>query len=52
MSDDPRDGVCNKWGQTHNLKSSFLVEAEHLALDGTSIPRLTCVDEPAHPVRA
>lgn len=43
MSESPRDGVCNKWGQTHDLKNLFISDGSQFTTSGGENPTLTIV---------
>jgi choline dehydrogenase-like flavoprotein len=43
MSADPRDGVTNGWGQTHDLKNLFISDGSALTTPGAANPTLTIV---------
>lgn len=43
MSADPRDGVANAWGQTHNVKNLFISDGSALPTAGSANPTLTIV---------
>lgn len=43
MSADPRDGVCNKWGQTHQVKNLYISDGCQLSTSGAPNPTLTIV---------
>jgi choline dehydrogenase-like flavoprotein len=43
MSANPRDGVCNKWGQTHDLKNLFISDGSQFTTSGAENPTLTIV---------
>jgi choline dehydrogenase-like flavoprotein len=43
MSGNPRDGVCNKWGQTHDLKNLFISDGSQFTTSGGENPTLTIV---------
>jgi choline dehydrogenase-like flavoprotein len=43
MSADPRDGVCNGWGQTHEIKNLFISDGSALSTPGGANPTLTIV---------
>jgi choline dehydrogenase-like flavoprotein len=43
MSDAPRDGVCNKWGQTHDIKNLFISDGSQFTTSGAENPTLTIV---------
>jgi choline dehydrogenase-like flavoprotein len=43
MSENPRDGVCNKWGQTHDIKNLFISDRSVFTTSGAENPTLTIV---------
>jgi choline dehydrogenase-like flavoprotein len=43
MSADPRDGVANAWGQTHDIKNLFISDGSALPTSGSANPTLTIV---------
>jgi len=43
MSGDPRDGVTNAWGQTHDIKNLFVSDGSALTTPGAANPTLTIV---------
>ena len=43
MSSDPRDGVTNAWGQTHDIKNLFISDGSVLTTPGAANPTLTIV---------
>jgi choline dehydrogenase-like flavoprotein len=43
MSADPRDGVTNAWGQTHDIKNLFVSDGSALSTPGAANPTLTIV---------
>lgn len=43
MSADPRDGVTNSWGQTHDIKNLFISDGSALSTPGAANPTLTIV---------
>src|SRR5262249_3355099 len=43
MSVDPRDGVTNAWGQTHDIKNLFISDGSVLTTPGSANPTLTIV---------
>ena len=43
MSPDPKDGVCNKWGQTHDVKNLFVSDGSLNSTSGAANPTLTIV---------
>lgn len=43
MSESPRDGVCNKWGQTHDLKNLFISDGSQFTTSAGENPTLTIV---------
>jgi choline dehydrogenase-like flavoprotein len=43
MSADPRDGVTNGWGQSHDLKNLFISDGSVLSTPGAANPTLTIV---------
>ena len=43
MSADPRDGVANRWGQTHDIKNLFISDGSALSTPGAANPTLTIV---------
>jgi choline dehydrogenase-like flavoprotein len=43
MSADPRDGVTNAWGQTHDIKNLFISDGSVLTTAGAANPTLTIV---------
>ena len=40
MSPDPKDGVCNKWGQTHDVKNLFVSDGSLNSTSGAANPTL------------
>jgi choline dehydrogenase-like flavoprotein len=43
MSEKPDDGVCNKWGQTHELKNLFISDGSQFTTSAGENPTLTIV---------
>ncbi|HYL82847.1 MAG TPA: GMC family oxidoreductase [Candidatus Angelobacter sp.] len=43
MSGNPRDGVTNAWGQTHDIKNLFISDGSALTTPGAANPTLTIV---------
>ncbi len=43
MSDNPRDGVLNKWGQTHDVKNLFVSDGSQFTSGAACNPTLTIV---------
>lgn len=43
MSEKPRDGVLNKWGQTHDIKNLFVSDGSQFTTGGAENPTLTIV---------
>ncbi|MFZ5510228.1 MAG: GMC family oxidoreductase [Pseudomonadota bacterium] len=43
MSSNPRDGVCNKWGQTHDIPNLFISDGSQFTTGGAENPTLTIV---------
>jgi choline dehydrogenase-like flavoprotein len=43
MSADPREGVTNAWGQTHDIKNLFVSDGSALTTSGAANPTLTIV---------
>lgn len=43
MSGNPRDGVCNKWGQTHDIPNLFISDGSQFTTGGAENPTLTIV---------
>jgi choline dehydrogenase-like flavoprotein len=43
MSENPRDGVVNKYGQTHDMKNLFISDGSQFATGGAENPTLTIV---------
>lgn len=43
MSEKPRDGVVNKWGQTHDVKNLFISDGSQFTTGGAENPTLTIV---------
>ena len=43
MSDNPRDGVVNKWGQTHDIPNLFVSDGSQFTTGGAENPTLTIV---------
>jgi len=43
MSANPRDGVCNKFGQTHDIKNLFISDGSQFTTGGAENPTLTIV---------
>ena len=43
MSDDPGDGVCNQWGQTHDIKNLFISDGSVFTTSAAENPTLTIV---------
>jgi len=43
MSADPREGVTNAWGQTHDVKNLFISDGSAMTTSGSANPTLTIV---------
>jgi len=43
MSADPKYGVCNKWGQTHQVRNLFISDGSQFSTSGATNPTLTIV---------
>lgn len=43
MSEKPQDGVCNKWGQTHDIKNLFISDGSQFTTGAAENPTLTIV---------
>ena len=43
MSENPRDGVVNKHGQTHDIKNLFVSDGRQFTTGGAENPTLTIV---------
>lgn len=43
MSANARDGVCNKWGQTHDIGNLFISDGSQFTTGGAENPTLTIV---------
>lgn len=43
QSENPRDGVCNKWGQCHDVKNLFISDGSQFTSGGGENPTLTIV---------
>ncbi|WP_298353234.1 GMC family oxidoreductase [Rhodoblastus sp.] len=43
MSEKPRDGVVNKWGQSHDIKNLFVSDGSQFTTGGAENPTLTIV---------
>jgi choline dehydrogenase-like flavoprotein len=43
MSENPRDGVVNKWGQTHDIANLFVSDGSQFASGASENPTLTIV---------
>ncbi len=43
MSERPGDGVCNQWGQTHDVKNLFISDGSQFTTSGGENPTLTIV---------
>ena len=43
MSSDPRDGVTNAWGQTHDIGNLFVSDGSAFSSPGSANPTLTIV---------
>ena len=43
MAENSRDGVCNKWGQTHDIKNLFISDGGQFTTGGAENPTLTIV---------
>jgi choline dehydrogenase-like flavoprotein len=43
MSGNARDGVVNKWGQTHDIKNLFVSDGSQFTTGGAENPTLTIV---------
>jgi choline dehydrogenase-like flavoprotein len=43
MSEKPKDGVLNKWGQTHDIKNLFVSDGSQFTTGASENPTLTIV---------
>jgi choline dehydrogenase-like flavoprotein len=43
MSANPREGVTNAWGQTHDIKNLFISDGSAMTTAGAANPTLTIV---------
>ena len=43
MSANPREGVCNKWGRTHDIPNLFISDGSVFTSSGAENPTLTIV---------
>lgn len=43
MSEKAADGVCNRWGQTHDIKSLFISDGSQFTKGAAENPTLTIV---------
>jgi choline dehydrogenase-like flavoprotein len=43
MSENAKDGVCNKHGQTHDVKNLFISDGSQFTTGGAENPTLTIV---------
>jgi choline dehydrogenase-like flavoprotein len=43
MSERPEDGVCNKWGQTHEIQNLFISDGSQFSTSAAPNPTLTIV---------
>jgi choline dehydrogenase-like flavoprotein len=43
MSANPRDGVTNAWGQTHDISNLFVSDGSAFSSPGSANPTLTIV---------
>ena len=43
MSENPRDGVCNKFGQAHDVRNLFISDGSQFTTGGAENPTLTIV---------
>ena len=43
MSENSRDGVCNKFGQTHDVRNLFISDGSQFTTGGAENPTLTIV---------
>src|SRR5262249_54065400 len=43
MAENSRDGVCNKWGQTHDVANLFISDGSQFTTGGAENPTLTIV---------
>jgi choline dehydrogenase-like flavoprotein len=43
QSEKPSDGVCNKWGQTHDMKNLFISDGSQFTTSAAENPTLTIV---------
>jgi choline dehydrogenase-like flavoprotein len=43
MSENPRDGVVNRWGQTHDIKNLFISDGSQFTTGAACNPTLTIV---------
>jgi choline dehydrogenase-like flavoprotein len=43
MSENPRDGVTNKWGQVHEIKNLFVSDGSLFSTSAAANPTVTIV---------
>jgi choline dehydrogenase-like flavoprotein len=43
MSAKPEDGVCNGWGQTHDVPNLFISDGSQFSTAGSANPTLTII---------
>jgi choline dehydrogenase-like flavoprotein len=43
QSERPEDGVCNEWGQTHDIKNLFISDGSQFTTGAAANPTLTIV---------
>jgi choline dehydrogenase-like flavoprotein len=43
MSERPGDGVCDRWGRTHDVKNLFISDGSQFTTSGGENPTLTIV---------
>jgi choline dehydrogenase-like flavoprotein len=43
MSGNPRDGVCNRYGQTHDVENLFISDGSQFTTGAAENPTLTIV---------
>jgi choline dehydrogenase-like flavoprotein len=43
MREKPEDGVCNKWGQTHDIANLLLLDGSQFTTGAAENPTLTIV---------
>jgi choline dehydrogenase-like flavoprotein len=43
QSEKPSDGVCNKWGQTHDVRNLFISDGSQFSSSAAENPTLTIV---------